>query len=173
MRGNAHVRFGGADRGSGSSARKQPRPGPIPTQKTRKRTGSRLGRRSLSFRRGRQASLAPVGQSPSSMISPSPISSSPGSSPQPAIAPLNNKTATNPAAVRRCILISLPPGLKKHGSWPSHPTPGGAGLGKGDGHHSDAGAGRYQTPRAEALVFGALFQSQVEARHGIEAGLGE
>lgn len=31
MRGNTHVRFGGAGRGNGSSERTTPRPGPIPT----------------------------------------------------------------------------------------------------------------------------------------------
>jgi hypothetical protein len=31
MRGNAHVRFGGAGRGNGPPERTTPRPGPIPT----------------------------------------------------------------------------------------------------------------------------------------------
>ena len=34
MRGNAHVRFGGAGWGNGASARGQPRPSPIPTGST-------------------------------------------------------------------------------------------------------------------------------------------
>jgi hypothetical protein len=46
MRGNAHVRFGGAGRGNGSAERLTPRPGPIPTRSAS--TGRSAGARTSS-----------------------------------------------------------------------------------------------------------------------------
>ena len=47
MRGNAHVRFGGAGRGNGCSERTTPRPGPIPTPRLPGRLTSENGAAAL------------------------------------------------------------------------------------------------------------------------------